>query len=136
MSNKGIIYFNQRGAGCGKTYESIQILQDKDKFINKELFIYLTKMHSAKDVIYNELKDQEKRNQLSELKLTEDNINGKQYTISFVSKNKKIEIIIGTIDSFNYAVVDKTKTINNPDYFKGIIFFKTESHKKSILQSN
>ena len=35
MTNKGIIYFNQRGAGCGKTYESIQILQNNNKFNNK-----------------------------------------------------------------------------------------------------
>ena len=50
-----ILYHNQRGAGCGKTYESIQLLLS-DKFAHKDIFIYLTKMHSAKEVIYNELK--------------------------------------------------------------------------------
>ena len=121
---KGIIYFNQRGAGCGKTYESIQLMQTDNRFIEKETYIYLTKMHSAKEVIYNELKEQEARGQLNMLKMIEnDNNIGKQYKISYFNKetNKEILIIIGTIDSFNYAVVDKNKIINGNDYFKGII---------------
>ena len=120
---KGIIYFNQRGAGCGKTYESIQLIQNDKRFIEKETYIYLTKMHSAKEVIYNELKEQEIRGQLNILEVLENNNNGKQYKISYLNKetNKKIVIIIGTIDSFNYAVVDKNKIIKHNDYFKGIV---------------
>jgi len=53
-----VLYHNQRGAGCGKTYESIQLLQNSDTFRHKTVFIYLTKMHSAKEVIYNEFKEQ------------------------------------------------------------------------------
>lgn len=121
---KGIIYFNQRGAGCGKTYESIQLIQNDKRFIEKEIYIYLTKMHSAKEVIYNELKEQEIRGKLNILEVLEnDNNNGKQYKISYLNKetNKVIVIIIGTIDSFNYAVVDKNKIIKHNDYFKGIV---------------
>jgi len=121
---KGIIYFNQRGAGCGKTYESIQLIQTDKLFIEKETYIYLTKMHTAKEVIYNELKEQEKRGQLNKLKSVENDDNkGKQYKISYLNKhtNKEIVIIIGTIDSFNYAVVDKNKIIKHNDYFKGIV---------------
>ena len=121
---KGIIYFNQRGAGCGKTYESIQLIQNDKRFIEKETYIYLTKMHSAKEVIYNELKEQEIRGQLNILEVLEnDNNNGKQYKISYLNKetNKEIVIIIGTIDSFNYAIVDKNKIIKHNDYFKGIV---------------
>jgi len=121
---KGIIYFNQRGAGCGKTYESIQLIQTDKRFIEKETYIYLTKMHSAKEVIYNELKEQEARGQLNILEILEnDNNTGKQYKISYLNKetNKEIVIIIGTIDSFNYAIVDKNKIIKHNDYFKGIV---------------
>ena len=121
---KGIIYFNQRGAGCGKTYESIQLIQTDKRFIEKETYIYLTKMHSAKEVIYNELKDQEARGQLNILEIVEnDNNSGKQYKITYFNKetNKEIVIIIGTIDSFNYAVVDKNKIVKHNDYFKGIV---------------
>lgn len=121
---KGIIYFNQRGAGCGKTYESIQLIQNDKRFIEKETYIYLTKMHSAKEVIYNELKEQDARGQLNILEILEnDNNSGKQYKISYLNKqtNKEIVIIIGTIDSFNYAVVDKNKIIKHNDYFQGIV---------------
>ena len=81
-------------------------------------------MHSAKEVIYNELKEQETRGQLNILEIVEnDNNSGKQYKISYINKetNKEIVIIIGTIDSFNYAVVDKNKIIKHNDYF--ILFF-------------
>lgn len=136
--DKGIIYFNQRGAGCGKTYESIQLIQHDKRFNEKETYIYLTKMHSAKEVIYNELKEQEARGQLNILEVLEnDNNNAKQYKISYLNKetNKEIIIIIGTIDSFNYAVVDKNKIIKHNDYFKGIVntirngFISTQNSK-------
>ena len=121
---KGIIYFNQRGAGCGKTYESIQLIQNDKRFIEKETCIYLSKMHSAKEVIYNELKEQQMRGHLNTLEVLEnDNNNEKQYKISYYHKERKnkIIIIIGTIDSFNYAIVDKNKIIKHNDYFKGIV---------------
>lgn len=122
---KGVIYFNQRGAGCGKTFESIQLLQGGDtRFVEKEIFIYLTKMHSAKEVIYNELKDQEQQGKLNALCVVEnDDGKGKQYKITYFKKEtkKEITVIIGTIDSFNFAVVDKNKLIKQNDYFKSIV---------------
>jgi len=126
-NKKGIIYFNQRGAGCGKTYESIQLVQPNntdERFVEKDTFIYLTKMHSAKDVIYTELKDQKRDGMLNDLEMVEcDDGHGKQYKMSYLNKrtNKKISIVIGTIDSFNYAVVDKDRIIPQNDYFKGIV---------------
>jgi hypothetical protein len=120
----GIIYFNQRGAGCGKTYESIQNVLNP-LFSNKTIFIYLTKMHTAKDVIYDELIQQEKDRKLSRLTLITEGSHscGKQYTITFINNetNKEIAVIIGTIDSFNYAVVDKQNIKPHIDYFKGIV---------------
>ena len=122
---KGVIYFNQRGAGCGKTFESIQLLQGSDpRFSEKEIFIYLTKMHSAKEVIYNELKDQEQQGKLNALCVVEnDDGTEKQYKMTYFKKetNQEITVIIGTIDSFNFAVVDKSKLIKQNDYFKSIV---------------
>jgi len=127
LNNKlknGIIYFNQRGAGCGKTYESIQLIQKDNRFVEKETYIYLTKMHTAKEVIFNEFCEQEAKGQLSSLQLLEkDNDTGNQRKFKVFNKNtnKEITIIIGTIDSFNYAVVNKNKIIKHNDYFKGIV---------------
>lgn len=123
ITQKGKIYFNQRGAGCGKTYESIQLLTNDDRFKNKLRFIYLTKAHSAKDVIYSELCNQQKHGKLGNLIVRENNANSKQYKITYLELNTKrnIEIIIGTIDSFNYAIVDKNKVETSNNYFKSII---------------
>ena len=120
---KGTIYINQRGAGCGKTYESIQLIQQDQRFIDKDTFIYLTKTHTAKEVIYNEFKEQELRGKLNNLEIIENDNTQTQYKISYFNKksNKKIQIIIGTIDSFNWAVVNKNKIVKHIDYFKGIV---------------
>lgn len=126
---KEILYFNQRGAGCGKTYESIQLLNNDERFNHKEIFIYLTKMHSAKEVIYNELLDQSKRGVLHNLICIENNVendvenNKKQYKISYDKQNtsSNIKIVIGTIDSFMFAVRNKHEKINGNDYFSEIV---------------
>uniref|UniRef100_A0A6C0H820 Competence protein CoiA nuclease-like domain-containing protein n=1 Tax=viral metagenome TaxID=1070528 RepID=A0A6C0H820_9ZZZZ len=118
-----ILYHNQRGAGCGKTYESIQLLNQNEIFKDKNIFIYLTKAHSAKEVIYNELEDQEKRESLENIKIynKEELISEKKYKISYLNKitNTESTIYIGTIDSFMYAIGNKD--IRHNDYFAGIV---------------
>lgn len=126
FDNTGCIYFNQRGAGCGKTYESVQLLtQNDDRFKNKNTFIYLTKAHSAKDVIYNELLEQQEREALNNLTEVEGNDGiGKQHKMTYVNTetNELILVIIGTIDSFNYAIANRNKVVNTNDFFTSIIF--------------
>ena len=117
------IYFNQRGAGCGKTYESIQLLDVANgKFSDKNTFIYLTKMHSAKEVIYNEFKEQYDNGHLSNLKCdrTDDHLKGKQYKISYRNSNgTRCKVIIATIDAFMVRI--GTKLEGEMDYFHGIV---------------
>jgi hypothetical protein len=122
---KGTIYYNQRGAGCGKTYESIQLLMN-NKFELKNTFIYLTKMHSAKEVICNELAEHVDKNEIKTDDRTTHDIN--QHKITYFNKQtgKPITIIIGTIDSFNYAITNKK--VDDSDYFRGIV--------KTIKQGN
>lgn len=121
------LYHNQFGAGCGKTYDSIQLLQSNDIFKHKTIFIYLTMMHSAKEVIYNELKEQYHRGALNKLEIDQDDDDNelrsliKQYKIDYINKETKneSEIIIGTIDSFMFAIGNKT--VEARDYFRGIV---------------
>jgi hypothetical protein len=118
---KGIIYFNQRGAGCGKTYESIQLLQNPD-FMNKKYFIYLTKMNSAVEVIYNEMNDQYINGKLQTLKRTYNNLFRKKYNVMFKRENKDyVNVIIGTIDSFSRALADQKNLTSHYDIFKSFI---------------
>jgi uncharacterized protein YkuJ len=126
FNDTGRIYFNQRGAGCGKTYESVQLLTQKDdRFKNKNIFIYLTKAHSAKDVIYSELLEQQERGALNNLTEVEGNDGiGKQYKMTYINTetNELIMVIIGTIDSFNYAIANRNGVVNTNDFFTSIIF--------------
>jgi hypothetical protein len=126
FNDTGCIYFNQRGAGCGKTYESVQLLtQNDDRFKSKNTFIYLTKAHSAKDVIYGELLEQQERGALNDLtEIEADDGIGKQYKMTYINSktDELIIVIIGTIDSFNYAIADRTKVTNTNDFFTSIIF--------------
>ena len=126
-----MIHFNQRGAGCGKTYESIQLLNgNNEKFKNKTTFIYLTKLHTVKEVIKGELKKQRLEKKLSNLIIEEtidenkDNygICGKQFKFEYFNNitDKDIKIIMGTIDSFTYAI--SNKKVDGYDYFKSILY--------------
>lgn len=80
-------------------------------------------MHSAKEVIYNELIEQSNRGSLNNIELHDDGDNkcGKQYKLTYFNKitNDTNTIIIGTIDSFMYAIGNKE--IRHNDYFAGIV---------------
>ena len=117
----GKIYFNQRGAGCGKTYESIQLLQD-ERFIRKTTFVYLTKMKSATQVIKTELEEQFARGQFPTYTMTPSSVDGaRQYVTKIDSTDgaRSIDVIIGTIDSFVFAL--RTKQHDGNDMFVKIL---------------
>jgi len=123
------LFFNQRGAGCGKTFESIQLLSNNKDFAHKTTFIYLTKMHSAKEVIYNEFKEQYHQQRLCNIQVFSDKQVGKQYKIVYenTKTSKKCTVVMGTIDSFMYALGDKSN--RHQDFFGGLI----ESIKNGYL---
>ena len=117
----------QQGAGNGKTYGIWKsITENKDK----ETFIIVTKQHSAKTVIYEELIDQKLRFKNSEGKEAYhiENIEKdceynteKHYVIKYTHKQSKKEckVIIGTIDSFCYNL--SYSNAKGADFFKGIV---------------
>jgi len=120
---RGKIYFNQRGAGCGKTFESIQLLQNPD-FADKEIFFYLTKMNSAKDVIIGEIESQIKRGLLSGVELLQKRHERNQvvFTLRRTITRTIIFVVVGTIDSFTYAVANRTKIGGGGTmYFRNIV---------------
>jgi hypothetical protein len=117
----GQVYFNQRGAGCGKTYESIQLL-NKNSFKDKKVILYLTKTHSAKEVIYGEFKEQYNAGYINNIELLSETLD-KKYKLVLKRDNEDNEliIIIGTIDSFTYTVYDKSEPLNVLDPFNDIV---------------
>jgi hypothetical protein len=161
-----ILYHNQRGAGCGKTYESIQLLNGekscnvcKDKLIKcnecketneifqqfaerKNTFIYLTKMHSAKDIAYFEFKEQTQNGKLNNLKV-DTQWNGEiatkisnKWKMTYTHKinKKQCNIIMGTIDSFMLALGNKNHGEGNQ--FIGLVnSIKSRSQNLRISES-
>lgn len=118
---KAILKVQQKGAGNGKTYG---IWENISKNKDKELFIIVTKQHSAKSVIYRELNEQSSRNEyhiidnIGEYNEEEKN---RKYIIKYKHNHSEREciVIIGTIDSLIFNLCNKQN--NNPNYFKGLL---------------
>jgi len=114
------LYIEQRGAGNGKTFGLIQRLQSEE-FEHYRLFIITSKQHSAKHVIFNEFKNQIKNGDLPDILLDGEPVEeNKKYKISYINKKtgNKCQIIIGTIDSFMYALGNKhNNSIDNISIF-------------------
>lgn len=125
------IYIKQQGAGNGKTYGIVKLLTD-DEFEFYDVFIYLTKQHSAKYIILKEINEQKMRGLLSDISFEEYqceeggskiyDTQNKKYIINITNKitNKKKKIIIGTFDSYIYSVKPNNimfKSNSNADKF-------------------
>jgi Competence protein CoiA-like family len=118
----GVIYFNQRGAGCGKTYESIQLLKVSKYLESKSIFIYLTKMKSATCVIYNELISQIQTGKLgNDVEQIEDKACGNQRKVVLKISGVERTVYIGTIDSFAWAIRDQTREYYGQTMFQCIV---------------
>lgn len=123
------IYVSQQGAGNGKTFRATNLLSEHfndTKYHHYDIFLYLTKQHSAKTVIHDEFIEKDENNNTSlkskylsnDFELVQKNnkyyfklknkseTKGKKYFINL--KNKKTgkiyKIIIATIDSFIFAL--------------------------------
>ena len=122
---KSTLTVYQQGAGNGKTYGIwVSICEN----IDRKIFIILTKQHTAKTVIYEELKDQKYRfingEEVFHIENIENDIEqntDKHFVIKYINKKTKREciVIIGTVDSFCYNLSPPDH--NNGDFFKGII---------------
>ncbi len=114
------LYIKQQGAGNGKTFGLIQMLES-DEFAHYKHFIIVSKQHSAKYVIYAEFKNQIDNGLLNHLQIINENDYNKKYSITY--KNKKndsiCQIVVATIDSFMYALGD-TKN-KECDKFEGVV---------------
>ena len=115
----------QEGAGNGKTYGIWKSIIEN---IDRKTYIIVTKQHTAKVVIYEELKDQklrfEKGEELFHIEyLTNDSEENteKHYVIKFTNKQslRECKVIIGTIDSFCYNL--SNSNVKGSEYFKGIV---------------
>ena len=102
------VFVTQMGAGNGKTYSIIQLINNED-FYCYDTFIYLAKQHTAKDLIFGEL-ERQKDTSLENIIFDEESYNDaviskrKQHVVKFSAFDQDKTIIIGTIDSFIYNI--------------------------------
>jgi len=126
-SIKSILGVHQQGAGNGKTYGIWKSITENT---DRKTYIIVTKQHSAKNVIYEELIDQtlvfhntEGKEAYHIENIVESNEfnTEKHYVIKYTHKKSKKEctVIIGTIDSFCYNL--SYSNSKGSDFFKGII---------------
>jgi hypothetical protein len=134
------LFLNQRGAGCGKTYESVQLVQaGTPPFAHKRQFIYLTKAHTAKVVIRDELVEQLEATRAraqaagavpphASVKSWEES---KKYRVEFTREqdDARISITIATIDSFIYALGDSSATAGGGGIFQSLCATIAAGHR-------
>ena len=118
---KATLTVHQKGAGNGKTFGIWKSISEN---MNKELFIVVTKQHSAKSVIRKELNDQAERNEfhiVDNIETFEEDVNNRKYIIEYKHNhsNRSCTVIIATIDSFIYNVCSKQNS--NSNYFEGLL---------------
>jgi hypothetical protein len=110
------LYINQSGAGSGKTYSMFQQLNDNPNIIDLKWIIFLSKQHSAVNVMYREFKDQYANNKLTRIKLVEEyNIDEKKHIVQFryLDTGSETCAIFATVDSFNCNVGQKYENCTN-----------------------
>jgi len=118
------IYLKQQGAGNGKTWGIIQMLA-REEFQHYKKFIYVTKQHSARVILKEEFRTQQES--LGFTNISEIQEKQKKYKIEYTNrKGIGCTVLIATIDSFLYAVGDKT--VNASNKFQGIAQSIVEGH--------
>lgn len=118
------IYWKQRGAGNGKTYESVHLL-DKPEFAHKNVFLYLTKVHSAREMIFQEFLAQASNLKKVTMRpnAEEHMVNDrKAYRIPFTRKSTLEHgiVYIGTVDSFTFNMCSMIPT-GSRDLFLDVV---------------
>jgi len=119
------LYIAQQGAGSGKTFRSIQLCHNNKEFCKEyDIFIYLTKMNAAKDVINYEFMSQtnEETDKTRDCKKYWKEINGKL-------------VIFATLDSFIFSIGDKNYC-KSPDQFLNMVYSVIEWGVKGLTKNN
>lgn len=127
------LYVKQQGAGSGKTYGLMQALNNDPEIYNFRYYIFITKQHSAVNVMYNEFENQYNNGKLTNIEMYDDPIKGnKKYIVNYYHKlsGKECIAVFATVDSFTYAIGDKNASAY--DKFVAIV----ESIKQGTIRTD
>jgi hypothetical protein len=111
------LFIRQSGAGNGKSYQIINMIQ-KEQFKQYNKFIFVTKQHSARNIIKEEFRNQY---ETGALKITDLELKDlkKKYVYNFKIDGINKSLIIATIDSFMFSLGNKEN--KSFDLFEGIV---------------
>ncbi len=113
------LYIKQQGAGNGKTFGIIQMLQHP-AFLHYKRFVFVSKQHSARAIIHAEFLGQFNAGLLRITNVVDKEMN-KKYIIHYRNHlGEDCSLIIATIDSFMYSIGNKDNK-NTVDYFESIV---------------
>ncbi len=113
------LYIKQQGAGNGKTFGIIQMLQHP-AFSHYKRFVFVSKQHSARAIIHAEFIGQFNAGLLRITNVVDKELN-KKYIIHYKNQlGEECSLIIATIDSFMYSIGNKENK-NTVDYFESIV---------------
>ena len=117
--SQSTLYIKQQGAGNGKTFGIIQMLQHP-AFSHYKRFVFVSKQHSARAIIHAEFLGQFSAGLLRITNLVDKEMN-KKYIIHYTNHlGEDCSLIIATIDSFMYSIGNKDNK-NTVDYFESIV---------------
>jgi hypothetical protein len=111
------LFIRQSGAGNGKSYQIINMIQ-KEQFKQYNKFIFVTKQHSARNIIKEEFRNQYESGALKIRELELKDLK-KKYVYNFKIDGTNKCLIIATIDSFMYSLGNKEN--KSFDLFEGIV---------------
>jgi len=122
------LFIKQQGAGNGKTFGIIKMLDDPAMSHYKNS-IFITKQHSAKHMIKCEFENQ--KNGFIHLKNVRIEEKNKKYIITYnnIITGEECQSIISTIESFTWSIGNKNHS--ELDKFRGIINSIIEGHIES-----
>ena len=128
------LYFKQQGAGSGKTYGMMQMLNSHPEITHYKYIALVTKQHSAVKVMLKEFDEQTDNGNLTNIQDVEKytSKSGNQYIRMYINNLTNIQCtaIFGTVDSFTNALGQAP--LSASDKFLGIV----KSIKDGTIRTN
>lgn len=125
------LYIKQQGAGSGKTFGMMQLLNNDPEIIHFQWILFITKQHAAVNVMYSEFMDQCKKGLLPQLELRgEPIVENKKYIVHYRHMRTNVETcaIFSTVDSFTYALGQASA--HAADHFTSIVASIKDGYSK------
>lgn len=120
----------QQGAGSGKTFGIIQMLNSDSEITHYKWVIFISKQHSAVNVMHTEFKKQYDKKFLTNIPTFEEVYERKKYIIEYKHALTHVEtcVIFATVDSFTNALGQASP--NASDHFASIVTSIKDGYSK------